>query len=70
MKALKWINIILLVLILWMAGTGLGHDFIEHELFETIHPAGGILLIVFVLTHLVLNWGWIKASYFKGPKDK
>jgi len=64
-KALKVVNIILFIAILWVATTGIGHDFIDHELFEKIHPAGGGLLILMVIIHVILNWGWIKASYFK-----
>lgn len=33
--------------------------------FEILHEDGGILLTVLVVVHLVLNWNWIKASYFK-----
>ncbi|KPL03217.1 MAG: hypothetical protein AMJ90_03650 [candidate division Zixibacteria bacterium SM23_73_2] len=65
---LKAINIILFVIILCQAATGIGHDYIKEESFERIHSAGGIILVLFVLIHLVLNWGWIRSSYFAKAK--
>ena len=63
LTGLKTTNVILLILILCQATTGLAHPFIEHELFETIHPLVGILLIITVIIHVVLNWGWVKSNF-------
>jgi len=35
-----------------------------HLIFE-IHEYNGLCLITLVLTHITLNWGWIKANFFK-----
>jgi hypothetical protein len=29
------------------------------------HEHNGVLLIALAVTHLALNWGWVKANYFK-----
>jgi len=68
MKKLVWlkrINVLLFLVFLMQVSTGLGHGFIGEELFENLHPAGGLLLILLVALHLILNWGWVKTSYFK-----
>jgi hypothetical protein len=68
MKKAKWlkaVNIILFVFFVFQASTGTGHEIIDEELFERIHYTGGVLLVTFVIIHLVLNWGWVKSSYFK-----
>jgi len=64
-KMLGRINPLLLLLVLWQATTGLGGEAMGHELFELLHPLGGILLLVFVAIHIFLNRAWIKATYFK-----
>jgi len=61
---LKIINPILLVLIISQAVTGLLHTKLSPETFETIHEGGGIVLVGLVIVHLILNFNWIRASYF------
>jgi hypothetical protein len=29
-----------------------------------VHELNGVLFIALVLTHIVLNWGWVKANFF------
>jgi len=60
----KILNPILLVLMVSQAVTGLSHAKLSHEAFEFIHEGGGILLLVLIILHLILNFNWIKASYF------
>jgi len=60
---LKITNFILFILIICQATTGLAHPLIEHELFETIHPPVGVLLIIAAIIHVVLNWGWVKSNF-------
>jgi hypothetical protein len=38
---------------------------LPHEAFEILHEGGGIALAILVLLHLILNWNWVKATYFK-----
>ncbi|MCX6356609.1 MAG: hypothetical protein NT045_01820 [Candidatus Aureabacteria bacterium] len=30
-----------------------------------IHEPNGVLFVAQALTHLTLNWGWVRANYFK-----
>jgi hypothetical protein len=60
----KILNPILLVLIANQATTALLRDQIGGEAFEFIHEGGGILLVSLVIVHLILNFSWVKASYF------
>ncbi len=62
--ALKILNPILLVLLVNQALTALFHAKISHEAFEFLHEGGGVLLIVLIIIHLILNFSWIKAGYF------
>ena len=38
------------------------------EMAQTVfeaHEHNGVLLVALAVTHLTLNWGWVKANYFK-----
>ena len=38
------------------------------RLFETIaqiHKYNGLILVLLVAVHVMLNWGWIKSQFFK-----
>ena len=35
-----------------------------HLIFE-IHEYNGIFMIIVAAMHITLNWGWIKANFFK-----
>ena len=64
-RALKVVNLVLLVLIInQMVGAFL-YSRISHELFVWGHERAGILLAVVAAVHLALNWNWVKANYFK-----
>jgi heme A synthase len=62
---LKIINPILLVLIVNQAVTGLLHLKLSPDTFETLHEGGGMILVGLAVVHLILNFNWIKASYFR-----
>ncbi len=64
-SALKVLNPILGVLLVSQIATGLFGASIPYETFETVHEGGGILLGVVVVLHVILNWNWIRASYFR-----
>lgn len=62
---LKVVNVILAILFLNQALTGFFHHSLSHRTFETLHEGGAILLVIFTLAHLYLNWGWIKSNLLK-----
>jgi hypothetical protein len=64
-KALKLLNPILGVLVLNQLLVGLLHDALPREVFEVMHEGGGILLVLGVLLHLILNWNWVRANFLK-----
>lgn len=63
--ALKLINPIIAVLLLNQACTALLHDAMGHDAYEVFHVTGGFLLVAGAILHLILNWNWVKATYFK-----
>lgn len=62
---LKILNPILGILLVNQILTGFFHDIIPHEAFEILHERGGILFAIAVVFHVILNWGWIRTSFFK-----
>lgn len=60
----KILNPILLVLIVNQAITALLSDHLSRKTFEFLHEGGGIVLACCVVVHLILNFSWVKASYF------
>lgn len=61
---LKIVNPVLAVLLLNQILTALLHDFIPKEAFEIMHEGGGVTLAIVAAIHLVLNWGWVKTTFF------
>jgi hypothetical protein len=62
---LKVINPVLAVLMISQMFSGFFGGALPHEAFEILHEGGGIALAILVLLHLILNWNWVKATYFK-----
>ncbi len=62
---LKYINPVIAILIVSQLLSALSKDILPDEVFEVWHKGGGILLLIGVLLHLFLNWGWVKSTYFK-----
>jgi len=69
LKALKVVNLLLMVVFLSLATSGLlywvGLLDIPYSTFRLIHPITGLTLVILVIIHLVLNYNWIKANYLK-----
>ena len=62
--ALKILNPILLILLFNQAATVLFGAKLSHETFEILHKGGGMVFIGLAVLHLILNFNWIKISYF------
>jgi hypothetical protein len=65
---LKFLNPLLPILLICQLITGFFNEQIGYETFEALHPNVGIALAVVALIHVVLNWSWIKSTYFKRKK--
>ena len=63
MTMLKILNLILGLIVINQALTGLLHDFLPTETFELIHKIGGIFLILGIIFHVIFNWKWIQVNY-------
>ena len=35
------------------------------DLISEVHEKNGLLLIALAIIHVILNWNWIKANFFK-----
>ena len=62
---LKILNPIIALLLINQVFTALISGALSHELFEKLHQTGGLLLLLGVVIHLLLNWSWVKTTYFK-----
>jgi len=64
-KWLRVVNVILFVCVLNQLITALMSEFIKKEIFEALHPGGGVALVLVGAVHIALNWSWVKANYSK-----
>jgi hypothetical protein len=62
---LKRVNVALFLLLVLQAVTALLAGVMNRELFEVIHPIGGVLLVLAALLHLGLNWTWVRSAVLK-----
>jgi len=65
---LKVLNVLLGLLMVSQALSGFLHNELSEENFEHIHIAGAILIIIGVILHVVMNWGWARTNYLKKQK--
>ncbi|MCJ7526190.1 MAG: DUF4405 domain-containing protein [Candidatus Aminicenantes bacterium] len=66
---LKVLNALLTLLMVSQALSGFLHDRLPEETFEHIHILGGVLIVIGVILHVLLNWGWVRLNYFKKRKE-
>jgi len=62
---LKILNPILGILVVNQILTGIFADSLPGNTFEILHQGGGIVFSVLVVLHVILNWNWVKANFFK-----
>lgn len=63
---LKVINLLLAIDLVIIAVTALLHSPIaDLGLYRPLHVLPGTLFLLLAASHLILNRGWIKSTYFK-----
>lgn len=62
---LKAVNPVIGLLVLNQGMTAIFRGVLPEKVFEVMHGIGGPLLLIAAITHLILNWNWVKATYFK-----
>lgn len=67
-KKLRILNVFLALDFLVMAATGLLRDWIPYGVFRTIHRPAGYLLVLLIVSHVYLNWNWVRQNYLKKKK--
>ncbi len=65
--SLKVLNALLALLMVSQFLSGVLNEKLSKETFAHIHVLGGLLIVAGVILHVVLNWGWVKANFFKKP---
>ncbi len=65
-NTLKYINPVIAILIVSQLLSALLSEILSPKIFDVWHKGGGLLLFIGILLHLILNWGWVKSTYFKG----
>lgn len=63
-SALKALNPVIAILLVNQLLSGFFSGRISHRSFEIRHEGGGIVLAIAIALHVILNWNWIKSSYF------
>lgn len=64
-SVLKMVNPILGICFINQVVTGLIHGMLSHDVYEILHEGGGIVFALLALIHVILNWNWIRTSYFR-----
>lgn len=64
---LKIVNPLLGVLLVNQVLMGLLHNVLPRKVFEVMHEGGGFVFAVVAVLHVMLNWNWVKANFFRKP---
>jgi len=67
-KFLKPINTIMAIDFILLDGTALSDDIIPKDIYKIVHPIIGYVFLFCVLSHVFLNWNWVKANIFRNTK--
>lgn len=62
-KLLRIVNLLLPLNFLLIVTTAVFHESIRYELYEKIHALPGFIFTLLVITHIILNFNWIKKTY-------
>lgn len=63
---LKILNPVLGVLLANQILTGVFRGALPREAFEVMHEGGGYVFAAAAVLHVILNWNWVKANFFRG----
>ena len=64
-KILKILNPIIAILVLNQAITGIFHKAIYYETYEWLHGGGGIVTLLAIILHVILNWNWVRTTLLR-----
>jgi hypothetical protein len=69
LRWLRWVNFVLFCSFAVQAATGI-ILFFEWQvpggpLVDRVHNYNGLFMILLAITHIIFNWGWIKANFLK-----
>jgi hypothetical protein len=67
---LKIVNPLLGILLINQVVMALLHDLLPRKVFEVMHEGGGGLFAVAAVVHVLLNWSWVKANFFRKQQAK
>jgi hypothetical protein len=67
-KLLKPVNSMMAIDFFCLAGTALSDDIIPKDIYRVIHPIFGYVFLACVVSHVFLNWAWVKSNIFKSKK--
>jgi hypothetical protein len=62
--ALKILNPFLLLFFINQVTTVLLREHLPFKTFSLFHKTGGAILLCLIALHIILNFNWIKASFF------
>ncbi len=62
---LKIINPVLLVMSISQVLTGIYGGNLPGRVFDIFHRNSGVVLLALIIFHLLLNYNWVKVSYFR-----
>lgn len=65
LKTLKTVNTILAIAFLTLGLTAMMHNYIPYSIYRRIHPLAGYTFSALAVTHVILNYGWIKKNILK-----
>lgn len=68
--ALRIVNPIMAALILAQPLSAFLLSLTDWDVFEGVHIAGGVCLLIGAVVHVLLNWSWVKMNFLKKAAKK
>ena len=65
--AFKILNPVIGIMLVIQMCSGIFRHSLSRDAFELLHEVNGIALAVLIVLHVILNWNWINANFFKKP---